>query len=325
MAILVRKNDRREVRRAISLPCQIVREKDFRLIAETALDVSPDGMLIATEMDLDPGENVFVSFRATELGLWFDSEAKVARVVRGRRPGDKGKGRRHSLLDDVEREALHPSQPSAQDAAAARSAAKATDRLVCHDPGDRLMKIAKPLFDYARRNATRREVTLPCQAVREHDFKLIADRIFDLSSEGMFVPLKRCVLTGESIIVSFQIPGMWIDAEATVARIVHNRRPGDDGLAAGLVFDGLAPAARAALAGYLHGKKEPLPRRGPLAALRRGAEAAPQARRRSRDGDARSFRPRRSSIHEDEDVVDDDVDAVGFLRAVASAWLQLGI
>ncbi|MBX3231056.1 MAG: PilZ domain-containing protein [Labilithrix sp.] len=74
------------------MPCQIVREKDFRLVAETALDVSPDGMLLATEMDLEPGENVFVSFRATELGIWFDSEAKVARVIRGRRPGDKGRG-----------------------------------------------------------------------------------------------------------------------------------------------------------------------------------------------------------------------------------------
>lgn len=91
MAQLVRRNDRREVRRAISLPCQIVRESDFRLVAETALDVSPDGMLIRTEIDLEPGENVFVSFRATELGIWFDSEARVARVIRGRRPGDKGK------------------------------------------------------------------------------------------------------------------------------------------------------------------------------------------------------------------------------------------
>lgn len=91
MALLVRKNDRREVRRALSLPCQIVRERDFRLIAETALDLSSDGMLVKTEIDLEPGENVFVSFRATELGLWFDSEAKVARVIQGRRPGDKGK------------------------------------------------------------------------------------------------------------------------------------------------------------------------------------------------------------------------------------------
>lgn len=105
MALLVRKNDRREVRRAISVPCQIVRERDFRLVAETAVDVSPDGMLIATEIDLEAGENVFVSFRATELGIWFDSEAKVARVIRGRRPGDKGRavGLSFSTMSRVKR------------------------------------------------------------------------------------------------------------------------------------------------------------------------------------------------------------------------------
>jgi PilZ domain len=92
MPIFVRKNERREVRRAISMTCQIVRERDFRLVSETALDVSPDGMLVATDVDLEPGENVFVSFRATELGLWFDTEARVARVIRGRRPGDRGRG-----------------------------------------------------------------------------------------------------------------------------------------------------------------------------------------------------------------------------------------
>jgi hypothetical protein len=61
-------------------------------VSEKALDVSPDGMLVATDVELEPGENVFVSFRATELGIWFDSEACVARVVRGRRPGDRGRG-----------------------------------------------------------------------------------------------------------------------------------------------------------------------------------------------------------------------------------------
>jgi hypothetical protein len=105
MSLFVRKNERREVRRAISIPCQIVRERDFRLIAETVLDVSPDGMLVATDVDLEPGENVFVSFRATELGIWFDSEADVTRVVRGRRPGDKGKGiaLRFSTMSRVKR------------------------------------------------------------------------------------------------------------------------------------------------------------------------------------------------------------------------------
>src|SRR3954470_19590335 len=92
MSLFVRKNERGEIRRALPLTCQIVRERDFSLVSEKALDLSPDGMLIATDVELEPGENVFVSFRATELGIWFDTEAHVARVIRGRRPGDKGKG-----------------------------------------------------------------------------------------------------------------------------------------------------------------------------------------------------------------------------------------
>lgn len=101
----VRRNDRREIRRAVGLSCSVVRERDFRLIAESALDVSPDGMLVATEHDLEVGENVLVSFRATQLGLRFDSEARVARIVKGRRDGDRGAGvgLSFSTLDRVKR------------------------------------------------------------------------------------------------------------------------------------------------------------------------------------------------------------------------------
>jgi hypothetical protein len=101
----VRKNDRREVRRALGFSCSVVRERDFRLVAESALDLSPDGMLVATEQDLELGENVIVSFRATQLGLWFDSEARVARIVKGRRDGDRcaGLGLSFSTLDRVKR------------------------------------------------------------------------------------------------------------------------------------------------------------------------------------------------------------------------------
>ena len=77
----VRRNDRHEVRRALGLSCQIVRERDFRLIADRAVDLSPDGMLVPTEHDLAIGESVIVSFKATSLGLWFDTEASVARLV----------------------------------------------------------------------------------------------------------------------------------------------------------------------------------------------------------------------------------------------------
>jgi hypothetical protein len=92
MPLFVRKNERREIRRALSIPCQVVREQDFQLVANASLDVSPEGMLVATDAELVPGETMFVSFKTTQLGIWFDSEASVARVIAGRRPGDKGRG-----------------------------------------------------------------------------------------------------------------------------------------------------------------------------------------------------------------------------------------
>jgi hypothetical protein len=175
----------------------------------------------------------------------------------------------------------------------------------------------------SRRAASRREVLLPCQAVREHDFKLIADRMIDLSTEGMLLPLlssKTKVLTGEPLLVSFSIPGLWIDAEATVARIVHGRRPCDDGLAAGIVFHGLPPASRAALAGFLHARRAPLPRRGPLCRLRRG-EGPPQLA----DVSVMAKELSMPELVDPADVFEDDeeIDGLGVLRAVVGAWQDL--
>jgi len=101
----VHRNDRREVRRAVGLTCQVVRERDFRLIADQAIDLSPDGMLVASDHDMAIGESLIVSFKATQLGLWFDTEASVARVIKGRRPGDRGAGvgLSFSTLDRVKR------------------------------------------------------------------------------------------------------------------------------------------------------------------------------------------------------------------------------
>jgi hypothetical protein len=158
--------------------------------------------------------------------------------------------------------------------------------------------------------------------VREHDFKLIADRMLDLSTDGMLVPLRMSALTGDSLIVSFSIPGMWIDTEATVARVVHGRRPGDDGLAAGILFHPIAPALRAALAGFLHGRRAPLPRRGPLSRLRRGCDA-PQL---ADEGIMQLALPEMPEIADPIDVVaDDEVDGLGVLRAVVGAWQNLSV
>jgi len=101
----VPKNTRREIRRSIPLTCRVVREHDFRLLGTRALDVSPDGMLVMSVRDAEPGDALIVSFRATELGLWFDAEGVVARVVRGRRPRDRGRclGIRFTKFDAVSR------------------------------------------------------------------------------------------------------------------------------------------------------------------------------------------------------------------------------
>ena len=89
----------------MGLTCQVVRERDFRLVADRALDISPDGMLVQSESELEVGESLIVSFKATHFGLWFDSEAHVARIVKGRRDSDRGAGigLSFSTLDRVKR------------------------------------------------------------------------------------------------------------------------------------------------------------------------------------------------------------------------------
>ncbi len=102
---LVRRNDRREIRKAVGIGCQVVRERDFRLVAKQTLDLSPDGMLVPMEDDLVVGENLIVTFQTTQLGIWFDTEAVVTRILHGRRDYDKRPcfSLRFSTLDRVKR------------------------------------------------------------------------------------------------------------------------------------------------------------------------------------------------------------------------------
>lgn len=116
----------------------------------------------------------------------------------------------------------------------------------------------------------RHAVRLACQVVRERDWKLIADEISDLSEVGMLVLPKSRVLTGEKVIVSFMAPfsRYWIDAEATVTRVVHGRRDTDYRPAFALSFDAIDEVSRALLRKNLAGTPPPLPGRGrPTAAL----------------------------------------------------------
>jgi hypothetical protein len=91
MRTLVRARQRRVMRRAIRVECQVVRERDFRLLSSHGVDVSPTGMLAATEEMVLTGEPLIVAFRLPRTAFWFDAEATIARVVHGRRPGDRGR------------------------------------------------------------------------------------------------------------------------------------------------------------------------------------------------------------------------------------------
>lgn len=82
---------RRAVRRAVRTRCHAVATRDFSLLGERVLDLSPRGMLVACDAPARVGDDVVVSFRAPgQDTLWLDAEAAISRVVHGMREGDPG-------------------------------------------------------------------------------------------------------------------------------------------------------------------------------------------------------------------------------------------
>jgi len=123
----------------------------------------------------------------------------------------------------------------------------------------------------------RRSVRIPCQLIRERDFRQIGRHVIDLSIAGMLVRSERAVLTGEPVIVSFRIPAaspIWFDAEGIVARVIHQRRPDDDGRAVGIVFTQTDLAGRDALERHLAWFRVARSRRRSLASARHPWAAA---------------------------------------------------
>ncbi len=92
----------------------------------------------------------------------------------------------------------------------------------------------------------RHSVRLPCQVVRLHDFRLLADRIENLSVGGILAECSAIPATpGEKLIVSFFLPiaSAWVDTDAVVARVIQGRRPGDRGPQLGIRFEQLSIVA----------------------------------------------------------------------------------
>ncbi len=77
------------LRRDVRTSCEVVRERDFRLVGKRVLDLSARGMLLESDARLLTGEEVIVSFRGPASSRWYDCVGSVARVLHGRRKRDR--------------------------------------------------------------------------------------------------------------------------------------------------------------------------------------------------------------------------------------------
>jgi hypothetical protein len=119
------------------------------------------------------------------------------------------------------------------------------------------------LVRHRQRRSLRRSVRTRCQAVALDEFRLVGDRILDLSPRGLLLACDEGVEPGAELLVSFQAPhgGPWIDVEAEVARVIGGWRPYDPGYAAGLRFTHIERPARGELLTRLAGFPPPVPHR----------------------------------------------------------------
>jgi PilZ domain len=77
------------LRRSVETRCEVVRERDFKLVGTRVLDLSTRGLLLETDQTILTGEDLFVSFKSPTSDRWYDCTATVARVLHGRRRRDQ--------------------------------------------------------------------------------------------------------------------------------------------------------------------------------------------------------------------------------------------
>ncbi|MGE0791113.1 MAG: PilZ domain-containing protein [Sandaracinaceae bacterium] len=117
-----------------------------------------------------------------------------------------------------------------------------------------------------RRRSLRRSFRTRCQAVRLDDFNEVGQRILDIDHRGALLACDRIVFPGDELVLSFLAPGgtAVIDAVGEVQRVVHGRRRGDPGYAAGIAFTEMDWDMRAELFVRLTGTPPPVPSRRPI-------------------------------------------------------------
>lgn len=100
--------ERSAVRFGVHVDCQVVRERDFRVIGRGSLDLSLTGMLVQCNYSAEIGDEVIVSFQTPGLREYVDAVALVTRLIAGRRQGDLGlaAGLTFTSIDDASFAAL---------------------------------------------------------------------------------------------------------------------------------------------------------------------------------------------------------------------------
>jgi hypothetical protein len=100
--------DRNALRRQLRMPCQVVCEHGFTLLASECVDLSLEGMGVRALFPAHEGSPVLVSFRLPNSSLYIDVEAHIARMAWGRRREDAGAvlGLRFTALDRTDRAIL---------------------------------------------------------------------------------------------------------------------------------------------------------------------------------------------------------------------------
>ena len=211
--------------RAVRVDCQVVRERDFKLLGDWALDLSSDGMLIVTRDVVLTGEEVIVSFPIPHTRIivdsprppWPASSTEGARPIATAAPSgisfDSLEPEYRRLL---RRRTLRQHPAAASVARAARRLRELRSPRRAHLRGPPMLHTPSFLAHANDRREIRRRVSLFCRVVRERDFKLVGTRAIDLSPDGMLVMAIRDVEPGDSLIVSFRATelGLWFDAES---------------------------------------------------------------------------------------------------------------
>jgi hypothetical protein len=72
----------------VTTRCEVVRERDFKLVGTQVIDLSTRGLLVETDLTILTGEELLVAFKGPASDRWYDCTATVARVLHGRRRRD---------------------------------------------------------------------------------------------------------------------------------------------------------------------------------------------------------------------------------------------